>query len=71
MGSLTDNTSGSHYGYRMSKAAVNMVGRSLAVDLAPKGIAVRLLHPGYVKTKMTGFNGNWGPDEAAEDCLRG
>lgn len=66
MGSIADNTSGSHYGYRMSKAAVNMGGVSLARDLAPKGIAVCLLHPGYVKTRMTGFNGNWGPAEAAE-----
>ncbi|MBL4660870.1 MAG: SDR family oxidoreductase [Alcanivoracaceae bacterium] len=57
MGSLTDNTSGGQYGYRISKAAVNMVGCSLAQDLKPKGIAVALLHPGYVRTGMTGNNG--------------
>ena len=39
MGSIADNTSGAYYGYRMSKAAVNMAGMSLARDLAPKGIA--------------------------------
>lgn len=65
MGSVADNTSGSHYGYRMSKSAVNMVGKSLSADLRPDGIAVRVLHPGYVKTGMTGFRGNWGPEEAA------
>ncbi|MEZ5472654.1 MAG: SDR family oxidoreductase [Marinicella sp.] len=57
MGSMADNDSGGHYGYRMSKAAVNMAGTSLAVDLQPKGIAVGLLHPGYVKTDMTGHQG--------------
>lgn len=57
MGSMSDNDSGGHYGYRMSKAAVNMAGTSLAVDLKPKGIAVGLFHPGYVKTDMTGHQG--------------
>ena len=57
MGSVADNDSGGHYGYRMSKAAVNMAGASLAIDLKPKGIAVGLLHPGYVKTDMTGHQG--------------
>ena len=57
MGSIDDNTSGSHYGYRASKAAANMIGRSLATDLKPKGFAVALLHPGMVSTDMTGHNG--------------
>ena len=65
MGSLGDNTSGARYGYRMSKAAVNMAGVSLAHDLRPRGIAVALLHPGFVATEMTGGMGNYGPDEAA------
>ena len=58
MGSLEDNTSGSRYGYRMSKAAVNMAGVSLAHDLKDRGVAVALLHPGYVQTDMTGGRGN-------------
>jgi NAD(P)-dependent dehydrogenase (short-subunit alcohol dehydrogenase family) len=41
-----DNSSGEYYGYRVSKAGVNMVGKSLAIDLRPKGIVVGLLHPG-------------------------
>jgi NAD(P)-dependent dehydrogenase (short-subunit alcohol dehydrogenase family) len=65
MGSIADNTSGGMYGYRMSKAAVNAMGVSLARDLAPRKIAVALLHPGYVRTDMTAKNGNVDPDEAA------
>ena len=57
MGSITDNDSGSYYGYRLSKAAGNAVGKSLAMDLKDRGITVLLLHPGYVKTEMTGNNG--------------
>lgn len=56
MGSISDNTSGSSYGYRMSKVALSMAGKSLAIDLKPKGIAVAILHPGLVKTRMTNFN---------------
>ncbi|MCB9633707.1 MAG: SDR family oxidoreductase [Sandaracinus sp.] len=65
MGSIADNSSGGMYGYRMSKAAVNAAGVSLARDLAPRRVAVALLHPGYVRTDMTAKNGNVDPDEAA------
>jgi NAD(P)-dependent dehydrogenase (short-subunit alcohol dehydrogenase family) len=57
MGSIADNGSGGYYGYRMSKAAVNMAGVSLARDLRGRGIAVLLLHPGMVATEMTGGRG--------------
>lgn len=57
MGSVDDNTSGGSYGYRMSKAAVNMAGKSLSVDLKDAGIGVFLLHPGWVATDMTGNTG--------------
>merc|ERR1719192_3215621 len=53
MGSIEDNTSGGRYGYRMSKAALNMFGKSLSVDLKEKGVAVAILHPGLVETDMT------------------
>ena len=66
MGSVADNTSGGYYGYRMSKAAVNAAGKSLAIDLAPRGIAVALLHPGYVRTDMTGGQGEIEADTAAQ-----
>ncbi len=69
MGSIADNTSGGAYGYRMSKAAVNAAGASLARDLAPRGVAVVLLHPGWVKTDMTRGSGNWSADEAAAGLI--
>lgn len=55
MGSIDDNTSGGSYGYRMSKVALSMAGKSLAHDLKPRGIAVAILHPGLVRTRMTNF----------------
>lgn len=55
MGSIGDNTSGGSYGYRMSKVALCMAGKSLAHDLQSEGIAVAILHPGLVQTRMTGF----------------
>ncbi len=65
MGSIDDNTSGGRYGYRMSKCAVNMAGRSLAHDLQDAGIAVAILHPGFVRTDMTGGQGLIDPPESA------
>lgn len=56
MGSLDDNTSGGCYLYRSSKAAVNMVVKSLSLDLAPRGIRAVVLHPGWVQTDMGGPN---------------
>lgn len=66
MGSMADNGSGGYYGYRMSKAAVNAAGVSLAHDLKGRGIAVGLFHPGMVATEMTGRNGI-----SAEESVRG
>ena len=56
MGSIDDNSSGGSYGYRMSKVALNIAGKSLAIDLRPRGIAVAILHPGLVRTRMINFN---------------
>lgn len=58
MGSIEDNTSGGSYGYRMSKVALSMAGKSLSHDLKPQEIAVAILHPGLVSTRMTGFTQN-------------
>jgi NAD(P)-dependent dehydrogenase (short-subunit alcohol dehydrogenase family) len=69
MGSVADNTSGGYYGYRMSKAAANMVGASLAQDLAERGVAVAVLHPGYVRTEMTGGQGDVNAEQAAAGLL--
>jgi NAD(P)-dependent dehydrogenase (short-subunit alcohol dehydrogenase family) len=70
MGSVADNTSGGYYGYRMSKAAVNMLGKTLAVDLKPRDISVALMHPGYVKTKMTQQQGEITPDVSAQGLIK-
>jgi NAD(P)-dependent dehydrogenase (short-subunit alcohol dehydrogenase family) len=69
MGSIDDNTSGGSYGYRMSKAAVNMAGRSLAHDLRSDGVAVAILHPGYVRTDMTDHTGLVDPSESAAGLI--
>ena len=53
VGSLGENRAGGIYGYRMSKAAANMLGVCLSIDLAKRGIAVACLHPGSVRTEMT------------------
>jgi NAD(P)-dependent dehydrogenase (short-subunit alcohol dehydrogenase family) len=65
MGSIEDNTSGAYYGYRASKAALNAIGKSLANDLKEHGVAVVQIHPGFVQTRMVGFNGDITPEQAA------
>lgn len=70
MGSIADNTSGGSYGYRMSKSALNSASVSLAQDLKPRGIAVGIVHPGYVKTAMTGWTGHIEPQESASGILK-
>jgi NAD(P)-dependent dehydrogenase (short-subunit alcohol dehydrogenase family) len=69
MGSIGDNTSGGRYGYRMSKAAVNVAGVSLAHDLKARRVAVVILHPGFVRTDMTGHNGLIDPPESAAGLI--
>lgn len=69
MGSVGDNTSGGYYGYRMSKAAVNMAGMGLARDLRQQGIAVTLLHPGMVATDMSGGRGI-PPEQSASGLIQ-
>lgn len=66
MGSIADNSSGGYYGYRMSKAALNAAAMSLTRDLKPRGIAVAILHPGYVQTAMVNFGGDISANEAAQ-----
>jgi NAD(P)-dependent dehydrogenase (short-subunit alcohol dehydrogenase family) len=70
MGSIGDNSGGAYYGYRASKAALNALAVSLSVDLKQQGISVRLVHPGFVKTKMTGFRGDITPLQSAEGYIK-
>ena len=69
MGSIDDNRSGGSYGYRMSKAALNMAGRSMAVDFQNEGIDVILLHPGWVETDMGGPNARIGVEESVTGMM--
>jgi len=69
MGSIADNTSGMRFGYRMSKAALNIASVSLAHDLHARGVAIAILHPGYVRTEMTGHSGLIDADEAVRGLL--
>jgi NAD(P)-dependent dehydrogenase (short-subunit alcohol dehydrogenase family) len=68
-GSIGDNGSGGNYGYRMSKAALNMAAMSLTRDLAGRQVLVGVLHPGFIRTGMTGGSGNDDPPVAAEGLL--
>jgi NAD(P)-dependent dehydrogenase (short-subunit alcohol dehydrogenase family) len=70
MGSVTDNTSGGYYGYRMSKSALNIAGVSLAHDLKEQGVAVALLHPGYVQTEMVNYGGDISAEVAVERLIQ-
>jgi NAD(P)-dependent dehydrogenase (short-subunit alcohol dehydrogenase family) len=54
MGSMGENAAGGEVVYRSSKAALNAVTKSLSIDLAPRGITVVAVHPGWVQTDMGG-----------------
>lgn len=69
MGSLEDNTSGGRYGYRASKAALNMFSVSLAHDLKAKEIAVGIFHPGWVQTDMTQKTGHLTAEQSAANLF--
>ncbi len=70
MGSVEDNGSGAYYGYRASKAALNAMGKSLAIDLKDKGVAVAMVHPGFVQTRMVAFNGDITAQQAASGIAK-
>ena len=70
MGSIEENGSGAYYGYRASKAALNMVSKSLSLDLKPKGIAVLALHPGYIQTRMTSGKGEMSPEDSVARMIQ-
>ena len=71
MGSVGDNNSGGSYGYRMSKVALCMAGKSLSIDLKSKDISVAILHPGLVSTRMTAFTSNGiQPEESVKGLIQ-
>lgn len=81
-GSITlrhESEGGGNYGHHASKAALNMVGKLLSLDLKDKSIAVGLVHPGFMRTEMTkgvGFDKYWDdggavtPDQAADSLIK-
>ena len=70
MGSIDDNRSGDAYAYRMSKAALNMATRSMAIDLSGEGIVAAVLHPGWVRTAMGGRSAPTPVEEAVASLVR-
>ncbi len=70
MGSIADNGSGGSYAYRSSKAAVNIVMKSLSIDLAPRGITCVVVHPGWVRTDMGGPDGKLTPTQSVTALRR-
>lgn len=70
MGSMEDNGSGGCYGYRATKAALNAICKSAAIDLKTKGITVLILHPGWVLTDMGGSNAEITPSECANQLMK-
>lgn len=67
--SITENQGGNQYAYRCSKIAANMATKSMSIDLLPRGITSTILHPGYVRTDMTGGAGLIDVDESVRGML--
>lgn len=70
LGSIEDNRSGGFYGYRMAKAALNMMSKNLAVELKAEGIASYVINPGWVQTDMGGPHAAITPAESVRGMLR-
>ncbi len=69
MGSIGDNNMGGAYAYRMSKAALNMAGRTLALELAADKVASIVVEPGWVQTDMGGKGASITADESATQLI--
>jgi NAD(P)-dependent dehydrogenase (short-subunit alcohol dehydrogenase family) len=69
LGSIGNNTGGSSYGYRASKAALNQMNRSLAAELAGEGFKCLAVHPGWVRTDMGGPNATLSVEESTRQIL--
>jgi NAD(P)-dependent dehydrogenase (short-subunit alcohol dehydrogenase family) len=69
MGSVDDNGSGGSYGYRASKAALNIINKSMSIDLGEDNCTSVLLHPGWVRTDMVNNNGLIDTSESVSGML--
>ena len=70
MGSIARNVEGRHYLYRSSKAALNMVMKSLSIDLRPRSVIAVALCPGWVQTDMGGSNAPLSPEQSIRGLRR-
>ena len=69
MGSIASN-GGGYYGYRASKAALNMLNSSLALELKDQGVTSVVLHPGWVQTRMGGPSAQISVEVSVEGMLK-
>lgn len=70
MGSIDDNSSGGCYGYRISKAGVNMLTKTIGHELSGDGFTVIALHPGWVQTDMGGAGAPLTPEDSISAMLK-
>jgi NAD(P)-dependent dehydrogenase (short-subunit alcohol dehydrogenase family) len=70
LGSISRNTEGTGYGYRASKAALNMLNKNLSIELGKEGLSFVLLHPGWVRTDMGGPKAPLSAEESAEAIVK-
>jgi len=70
LGSIASTSDANYYGYRASKAALNMISKTLSIELKPKGIAIGIFHPGYVSTDMTDHKGDLDPEVSVKNMLK-
>jgi len=70
VGSIQDNTSGGSYAYRASKAALNAITKSLAIDLGAEGFTCVVLHPGWVQTDMGGASAPLPTEQSVAGMLK-
>ena len=70
MGSIGNNDAGQSYAYRTSKAALNMIARSLAVDLRERGIRVISMAPGWTQTALGGWSATWSVEDSVAKQIK-
>jgi NAD(P)-dependent dehydrogenase (short-subunit alcohol dehydrogenase family) len=70
MGSIAEIAGPNDYAYRSSKAALNTVVKGLKYELAPMGIGILLVHPGWVQTRMGGNQGRFSVSESVDNMRK-
>ena len=70
LGSIGNNLQGQSYAYRTSKAALNMIGKSLAVELKERGIRVISMAPGWTQTALGGWNATWSVEDSVANQIK-